>query len=64
MIGEFLLKQDDSCHWYLIKLTEEKAFLRWLEESDEENYDGPHFDHRGISGPHNIIIEKYRKRNN
>lgn len=42
---EFLLIQDDSCHWYIIPARREHDFRKWLDldEEDEDSWIVPKY---------------------
>lgn len=60
-----VLKQDDSCHWYLIPLNMEKQFVELSEKI--ETSDGmlcvnefeDLFEQYRIDGPHRLIIKEW-----
>jgi hypothetical protein len=60
----YILKQDDDCHWYLLKESEEAEFDQWIEAtwSNWEFYQGKDFDNNRIDHPSSISFENPRSR--
>ncbi len=57
------LIQDDDGHWYVILVSDEKAFAKWLAAGPYWNgYKGKHFDDCRIDGPHRIVFDSYEVR--
>lgn len=55
---KYFLDTDNSSHWYLIPMENEKEWNKWvnLDEDDEKSWDAPLFAKR-INGPQSIIFE-------
>lgn len=39
--GRFQLRQDDSCHWYVVPVEQGDAFAAWSEGGYEDSPDPP-----------------------
>jgi len=60
------LIQDDSCHWYVIAVSEVTEFEKWIEyHGDDQTYEipwnGKNFDNCRVDGPHRIKFMEWRE---
>ncbi len=57
---EYILVQDDDCHWYVIPANKENQWSNWLKGADADNWDLPDFAER-IGGCYTLVkFKEYR----
>lgn len=56
MTQRWFIDQDDSCHWYLIKVEDKEEFSRLLEEEEYDAFEDRFCGNR-IDGPHRLTFE-------
>jgi len=58
----FQLIQDDDGHWYVIDVTEEKAFRKWEAAAPYwEGYQGKDFNECRVDGPHRVWFRGWKE---
>ncbi len=55
---EYILTQDDDCHWYVIPDDKQEAFNDWL--NDENNWETPDYA-ESVGGSYTLVkFKEYR----
>ena len=56
----YRLIQDDSCHWYVIMVTQVDEFRRWNKMMvNWEEWNGHDFEQNRINGPHKLTFREW-----
>lgn len=58
----YRLIDDDDGHWYVILVSEEKAFQKWLDAGPYwTKYKGKDFNECRVDGPHRVVFDSWRE---